>query len=266
VVTGLIINYRSRNYGGLGEEPFEMLEALWEFIAFLSSSIAFIFIGMNLNQNIFVNNLVQSIVLLSFVILYRFMMVEGISYLIQKLRSKTFSREWRNALTWSGLRGAVSIVLVFGVSGLLPNAELMVALTFGVVILSNVIQGITISSVFKHTSLQTSENHVEITGSLTSTYNEYNPEGYILNRNSIEKMLFSAPEYFVYETRFGKWLANRLFTILSILNRYSLNRITRTTTGRMRNIIESITDFITNSLNWINHYRSKKQIEEDLKS
>jgi CPA1 family monovalent cation:H+ antiporter len=266
VITGLIINYRSRNYGGLGEGPFEMLEALWEFIAFLASSVAFIFIGMNLNQNLFLNNLVQSLLLLSFVILYRFLMVDGISLLIQKIRGKTFNRVWRNALTWSGLRGAVSIVLVFGVSGLVSNAELMIALTFGVVILSNVIQGITISKAFTDQSLQASQNEIESESSTFETQlmrDEYNSEGYNVGKNSLEKILFSSPEYFIYETRFGVWLANRLFSILSILNRYTLDRISKPTSGNIRNLIESITDLLSNSLNWINHQRSRRQIERN---
>lgn len=269
VITGLIINYRSRNYGGLGEEPFEMLEALWEFIAFLASSIAFIFIGMNLNQNLFRNNLVRSIVLLSFVVLFRFIMVEVISFFIQRLRGKTFTRVWRNALTWSGLRGAVSIVLVFGVSGLLSNIELMIALTFGVVILSNVIQGITIGKAFTDESLKTSPNEIDYAPSIFKNdimYDEYTPEGYDIGKNYLEKLLFSSPEFFVYETRFGIWLANRLFSLLSILNRYSLNRVTKTTSGNIRNLIEYFTDLLSNSLNWINHYRSQRQIARDKKA
>ncbi|MGD2201193.1 MAG: cation:proton antiporter, partial [Candidatus Bathyarchaeota archaeon] len=57
VVLGLIINYRTRRYGGMGRESVEMLEALWEFVGFLASSIAFIFIGMNLNLTVLLANL-----------------------------------------------------------------------------------------------------------------------------------------------------------------------------------------------------------------
>ena len=269
VITGLIINYRSRYYGGLAEESFEMLEGLWEFIAFLTSSIAFIFIGMNLNQNLFMSNLVWSLVLLSFVVLYRFIMVEVVSLFIQRLRGKTFTRVWRNALIWSGLRGAVSIVLVFGVSGLVSDIEVMIALTFGVVILSNVIQGITIGKAFRDKSLQTSHiSEIESAPSMfrnINTYDEYNPDGYDTSKNYLEKMLFSSPEFFVYETRFGTWLANWLFSFLGILNRYSLNRVTKTTSGNIRNLIEYLTDLLSNSLNWINHYRSQRQIARDKK-
>ena len=46
-------------------------------------------------------------------------------------------------MTWSGLRGAVSIVLVLGITGVdLPSEQLLLALTYGIVLGSNLIQGL----------------------------------------------------------------------------------------------------------------------------
>ena len=140
VVAGVVINYRSRVFGGFSDDSFEMLEALWEFIGFLASSGAFIFIGMNLDQTVFVENATQSLVLLLLIITFRFIMVEGISTLLERTRGKEFPRNWRDGLVWSGLRGAISIVLVLGVARILPHGEVMIALTFGIVVLSNVLQ------------------------------------------------------------------------------------------------------------------------------
>jgi len=57
-------------------------------------------------------------------------------------------------MTWSGLRGAVSVVLVLGVVGLgLPNIETMLALTYGLVLGTNVLQGLTMPAFVKQLKL-----------------------------------------------------------------------------------------------------------------
>ncbi len=50
---------------------------------------------------------------------------------------------WTLVVTWGGLRGALSMVLALGVDAELPHRELIVTMTFGVVLLSIVLQGVT---------------------------------------------------------------------------------------------------------------------------
>ena len=71
-------------------------------------------------------------------------MVVAIAWYLERARGKRIPYNWRYGMTWSGLKGAVSIVLVLGVTGLnLAQEELMLALTFGLVLLTNVVQGLT---------------------------------------------------------------------------------------------------------------------------
>jgi CPA1 family monovalent cation:H+ antiporter len=144
VLAGLIINYRIRNYGGLGGESRVMLDTLWEFVGFLASSIAFIFIGLNIRPDILGKYLVPVLGLSGFILFARYLMVVGVAEVIEAMSGKRIPRNWRLGIFWSGLRGAVSVVLVLGVSGLpLLHSEVMTALTFGVVLTSNVLQGLT---------------------------------------------------------------------------------------------------------------------------
>jgi CPA1 family monovalent cation:H+ antiporter len=144
VLAGLIINYRIRNYGGLGGESRGMLDTLWEFVGFLASSIAFIFIGLNIRPDILGKYLVPVLGLSGFILFARYLMVVGVAEVIEAMSGKRIPRNWRLGIFWSGLRGAVSVVLVLGVSGLpLLHSEVMTALTFGVVLTSNVLQGLT---------------------------------------------------------------------------------------------------------------------------
>jgi Na+:H+ antiporter len=54
-----------------------------------------------------------------------------------------FPVRWSVVLTWGGLRGALPMVLVLSLPQTFPNRELLVSMTFGVALLSILIQGLT---------------------------------------------------------------------------------------------------------------------------
>jgi len=47
---------------------------------------------------------------------------------------------------------------------------------------------------------------------------DYSPSGYDEKKPLLEKLLFSAPEYFFYETRPGRWFVLQLQKMLDYLN------------------------------------------------
>ena len=250
VTTGLIINYRTHAFGGIGRSSFEMLEALWEFVGFAASSIAFIFIGANLDISVLFSNLAPVLYLFGFLLISRYLMVHLLRYLIEKIGGRSIPSNWTLGLSWSGLRGAVSVVLALGVYSLaLPNSEVIVAMTFGVVLVSNVIQGLSISEVVKRTNLSTQEDteHGE-EEPLQWMNDNYSSKGFRNEANRIEKILFSAPEYFVFETRLGTWILLRLHHILEFINMYTATRIPKAQGGLIRRGFEASTDIISSLL------------------
>jgi CPA1 family monovalent cation:H+ antiporter len=93
-------------------------------------------------------------------------MVDIIAGFLEYNRRKRVPRNWRTGITWSGLRGAVSIVLVLGVSSFdLPNLDALLALTYGVVLGTNVVQGLSMPWVVNQLNLYSSsvipENKVD---------------------------------------------------------------------------------------------------------
>jgi CPA1 family monovalent cation:H+ antiporter len=252
VVSGLLINYRSRKYGGLGRETYDILEHLWEFIGFLSSSIAFIFIGMNLDRHLFADNFSTSLVIFLITILLRVVIVEIVSGLMQLLWGKGFSRFWKNGFSWAGLRGAVSIVLVLGLGGIIPNSELIIAITFGVVILSNFVQGTTMSILIRDWELIREPVNELV---LENTYSEeYVSTGYNPSKSLYEKIFFSAPEYFVKDTGFGSWVSSNLILLLGYLNRYTLETIPRKTVSFVSRFVAVLIGILVSILSWVNQY------------
>ena len=259
VTTGLIINYRTHAFGGIGKDSFEMLEALWEFIGFAASSIAFIFIGANLDISVLFSNAYPTIYLFAFIMISRHIMVYVVGNLIKRLGGKEIPGSWMPGLSWSGLRGAVSVVLALGVSSLgLPRSEDIIALTFGVVLTSNVIQGLSISTVIQRLGLsrQSGDLPSEAKEVAPQRMNaEYSSQGFKTERSIGEKVLFSAPEYFVFETRVGTWILLRLQHALEFINMYTATKMPKTERGMFRRGFEFSTDLIAFVLTQITQAR-----------
>ena len=143
VLAGLILNYRCRNYGGVSERGEEVLEIIWEFVGFIASSFAFIFIGVSLELDLLSQFLLQILALSIVSVIFRYGMIDILARILETYRFKRIPSNWKTGMTWSGLRGAVSIVLVLGITGInLPNEQLLLALTYGIVLSTNVIQGL----------------------------------------------------------------------------------------------------------------------------
>jgi len=144
VIAGLILNYRCRNHGGISEKGAETLDVMWEFVGFIASSFAFIFIGVSLEAELLSTYALPIIALSIMSTIFRFLMTEIIARVLEKYRDKRIPWNWRVGMTWSGLRGAISVVLVLGITGVnFANEQLLLALTYGIVLGTNVIQGLT---------------------------------------------------------------------------------------------------------------------------
>jgi CPA1 family monovalent cation:H+ antiporter len=157
VLAGLIFNYRCRNHGGISEKGEEILEVMWEFVGFIASSFAFIFIGVSLELELLYSFAIPILALSVVSVLFRYGMMEIIARFLEEYRDKRIPNNWKIGMTWSGLRGAVSVVLVLGITGVnLPNEQLLLALTYGIVLGTNVIQGLSMPFVISRLRLYSS--------------------------------------------------------------------------------------------------------------
>jgi len=157
VIAGIILNYRCRNHGGISEKGEEVLNIMWEFVGFIASSFAFIFIGVSLETELLAKYTLPIIALSIVSMIFRFLMTEIISRFLEKYRDKRIPWNWKVGMTWSGLRGAVSVVLVLGITGVnFANEQLLLALTYGIVLSTNVIQGLTMPWIINRFKLYSS--------------------------------------------------------------------------------------------------------------
>lgn len=116
----------------------------WQYVAFALNSIVFLLMAFSVQVRTLVANW-QAIVIAYLVSLVARAAVVGLVSLALRPTREHVPWSWSAILTWGGLRGALSMVLALGLPEAFPHREAIVAMTTGVVILSILFQGLTIS-------------------------------------------------------------------------------------------------------------------------
>lgn len=147
VTAGLLLGAR----GARVMSPTTRLQsrATWEFLDFLANSLLFLLVGLAVRpvgETAFrMGGRVWGplIVAIIAVTLVRAVVTWGVAHLLVRI-GQPLPRGWRTIITWAGLRGAVSLAAALSLPGNLPGRNLLLALTFGVVLFTLLGQGLTI--------------------------------------------------------------------------------------------------------------------------
>jgi CPA1 family monovalent cation:H+ antiporter len=151
VTAGMLCgNHAART--GMSASTRVAVAAFWEYLAFALNSLVFLLIGFEVRIEVLLTAWQPILVAYAAVTLAR----AAVTYLVALLLSRTRERipfAWATVLTWGGLRGALSMVLVLGLPQDFAHRELVVSMTFGVVILSILLQGLTMGPLLKRLRL-----------------------------------------------------------------------------------------------------------------
>jgi CPA1 family monovalent cation:H+ antiporter len=153
VVAGLFIGNEARA-GAMSEKTREHLDDFWELMDEILNAVLFVLIGLELLIISFsVRTIVAGVLSFPVVLLARFIAVALPVSLMR--RRRVFTPGAIRILTWGGLRGGVSVALALSIPGHLPNGvlvperEIVLAITYAVVVISIVGQGLTIGYVLR---------------------------------------------------------------------------------------------------------------------
>ncbi len=151
VTAGILCgNYAVRT--GMNPSTRIAAETFWEYLAFALNSIVFLLIGFELRAGDLLASWQPILVAYLAVTVGRGLVILGVCGFLRATRER-IPWSWVPILTWSGLRGALSIVLVLSLSGGFPQRSLLVTMTFGVVLLTILVQGTTMGSLLKRSGL-----------------------------------------------------------------------------------------------------------------
>ncbi len=121
----------------------------WEYVAFLANSFVFLLIGMNVQINELLANLNPIIIAIFAVLVARAIAVYGLSSVLNVFHHAPPTAH-QHVLFWGGLRGAVSLALALSLAQYHFSFERqLLAMTFGVVLFTIIIQGTTIPVVLR---------------------------------------------------------------------------------------------------------------------
>jgi CPA1 family monovalent cation:H+ antiporter len=128
------------------------LESFWEYVAFALNSIVFLLIGMDVSLHSLVLDW-RPIVAAFLVVTAARAVVVFLAAAAARRTSERLPWSWAVMLTWGGLRGALSMVLALALPANFPGREWIETTTFGVVILSIVLNGLTAAPLLRRLGL-----------------------------------------------------------------------------------------------------------------
>ena len=146
VVAGLLIGNQGRRIA-MSTSTRHHLDIFWELVDEILNAVLFVLIGLEILILTFTQQYVAvGLLMIPLILLARFISVGIPISLLRPFR--TFSPGVVPLLTWSGLRGGISIALALSLP-VGPEREVILVMTYTVVLFSIIVQGLTIDKMVK---------------------------------------------------------------------------------------------------------------------
>jgi len=144
VVAGLFIGNQGRLFA-MSDQSRERLDTFWELMDEILNAVLFVLIGLEvLVLNFAAEYFLAALAIIPLVLVARFISV-GVPIAIMK-RFRSFTPNVIRIMTWGGLRGGISVALALSLP-VSETREVILAMTYAVVLFSIIVQGLTIGRV-----------------------------------------------------------------------------------------------------------------------
>ena len=151
VAAGMLCgNYGART--GMSPSTRIAVESFWEYVAFALNSIVFLLIGFEVHIDAILHSWQAILAAYVAVTIGRATLIYLVTLILRRTR-ETIPWAWSAVLTWGGLRGGLSMVLALALPKDFPHREMLVTMTFGVVILSILLQGLSMGPLLRKLGL-----------------------------------------------------------------------------------------------------------------
>ena len=147
VVSGLFIGNHGKLFA-MSKATHKQLFSFWELIDEFLNAVLFVLIGLEVLVLAFgLNYILAGILAIPMVVIVRWICISVIVSLFKMQHQ--FSKGAISILTWGGLRGGISVALALSISPDITSRNLIIAITYIVVIFSIIIQGLTVKPMIK---------------------------------------------------------------------------------------------------------------------
>jgi CPA1 family monovalent cation:H+ antiporter len=170
VVAGLLIGNHGRSFA-MSDRTREHLDTFWELVDEILNAVLFVFIGLEvLILTLKGSHIVAGLVAFPLLLACRFVAVAGPIQFLSKWR--TFSSGAIRVMTWGGIRGGISVALALSIPATMTIGDttvstprdLILTVTYVVVVLSILLQGLTIGTLLKRLGIANPTKTDEIAG------------------------------------------------------------------------------------------------------
>lgn len=145
VIAGLLIGNHGRRFA-MSERTREHLDTFWELIDEILNAVLFVMIGLEVLILSFAGKyLLAGLFMIPLVLLARWISV-GVPVTVMS-RWRQFTRGALTVMVWGGLRGGISVALALSLPSDMPERELILAVTYMIVVFSILVQGMTVRKV-----------------------------------------------------------------------------------------------------------------------
>lgn len=142
--------------GNFGREKFspevkKYMKKIWEYVAFLGNSLIFLLVGFSFGLADLFNNLNLILIVSLLLLAVRSVSVYPVWFLNNSLSNKNIPLSWTHIINWGGIRGALPIALALSLpeNGSFAFRGEIISLTIGVVLMSLLINGLTIKRMIR---------------------------------------------------------------------------------------------------------------------
>ncbi|MGD8632470.1 MAG: Na+/H+ antiporter [Anaerolineales bacterium] len=136
--------------GNVGEREMSptthiVLVNFWEYLAFLANSAVFLLIGVDIEIGSMLGNGSLILWAIGAVLVSRAVTTYSLTQVERAIPDR-----WRHVLFWGGLRGAIALALALSIpADFGPERQILIEMTYGVVLFSLVVQGMSMNTVLK---------------------------------------------------------------------------------------------------------------------
>ncbi len=152
VAAGLIHGTYGRRVG-MTEPVRRLLDHLWEYLGFVANALVFLLLGFSVELGTIVDDLWPVTVAVVAVLGARMLVTGLTAWSLPDRMEVVHTRGERAVLIWGGLRGALTASLALALPLDTPARDLLIAMAFGVVLFSLIVQGLTLPLVIRWAGL-----------------------------------------------------------------------------------------------------------------
>jgi len=124
------------------------LESFWAYVAFMMNSLVFLLIGLEIHVDALLRSWRPVLLTVVAVLVGRALSVYLLAQVSNTL-TENIPLRWQHVIVWGGLRGALALALALSLDSTFPERDRMLDLTFGVVVFSILVKGLTIKPLLK---------------------------------------------------------------------------------------------------------------------